>query len=252
MHLNILYEDPDIIVVWKPVGTDAQSARGLGADMVSLIRNHLMLSKLSTRPVDKSVQKPAAPYVGVVHRLDRPVSGIMVFAKNKNAAAALSLQVSGDHGMEKKYLAVLCGNVDNFVDNPVDNLVDYLLKDQKENISRIVDKGIKDARRAELSCRILETIPDETFGNLALAEITLKTGRHHQIRVQMSGHGMPLWGDRKYNQAFRPGGPQANVRGDVALAAYELTFIHPATHKKMTFRQMPESQIFKHFSFLSQ
>ena len=103
--------------------------------------------------------------------------------------------------MHKKYLAVLCGK-------PVDNVekyVDYLLKDEKENTSRIVDMGIKGGKRAELICRVLESKTVEPYGELTLAEIELLTGRHHQIRVQMSGHGLPLWGDNRYNPAFCQG-----------------------------------------------
>lgn len=145
--LQILYEDEDLIVVWKPVGLESQTSRGFGADMVSEIRRHI--HKIST--------KQGIPYVGVIHRLDRPVSGVMVYAKNKRAAAALSKQVS-DGAMDKRYLAVLCGKP---VDK-VDNLVDYMLKDEKENRSQIVDKGITGARRAELSYRVLDSVVDET------------------------------------------------------------------------------------------
>ena len=196
--LNILYEDEAVLVVWKPVGMESQSGRGFDADMVSEIKRYLSTKRavdnhnLSTKPVE--------PYVGVIHRLDKPVSGVMVYAKTKSAAAALSKQVS-EGKMHKKYLAVLCGK-------PVDNVekhVDYLLKDERENTSRIVDMGIKGGKRAELICRPLETKPVEPYGELTLAEIELLTGRHHQIRVQMSGHGLPLWGDNRYNPAFRKG-----------------------------------------------
>ncbi len=221
---DILYEDEQVIVVWKPVGVESQESRGFGADMVSEIRKHIHSSS-TKRPGGMGI-----PYVGVIHRLDKPVSGILVYAKTKNAAAALSRQVA-DGKMEKKYLAVLCGkpaqNVDNFVD--------YLLKDGKENRSAIVDKGITGAKRAELRCRVLGSTGTEDYGELTLAEISLKTGRHHQIRVQMAGHGTPLWGDGKYNRLF------TEVRGvNVALAAYSLSFRHPATGKKMTFRRLPE------------
>jgi len=247
--LEILYEDEQVIVVWKPVGVESQESRGFGADMVSEIRKHIHSSS-TKRPGGMGI-----PYVGVIHRLDKPVSGILVYAKTKNAAAALSRQVA-DGKMEKKYLAVLCGkpaqNVDNFVD--------YLLKDGKENRSAIVDKGITGAKRAELVCRVLGSTGTEAYGELTLAEISLKTGRHHQIRVQMAGHGTPLWGDGKYNPRFAAAGrepafdsapasgsapavgagPRAARRVDVALAAYSLSFRHPATGKKMTFRRLPE------------
>jgi 23S rRNA pseudouridine1911/1915/1917 synthase len=262
MKLTVLYEDDDLIVVWKPAGVESQSSRGLGADMVSMIRNHLARAarsktdvrtqnpRLSTRLSTSAVNKPVEPYVGVIHRLDKPVSGILVFAKTKKAAASLSAKVSSDE-MHKKYLAVVCGNVDSFVDKPVENLVDYLKKNEDKNISEIVDKGINGAKRAELSYRIVENLVTEDYGPLALAQITLKTGRHHQIRVQMSGHGLPLWGDQKYNPDFQPDGIHGRQRVNVALASYELTFPHPSTGKKMTFRHMPESPIFQKFSTIA-
>jgi 23S rRNA pseudouridine1911/1915/1917 synthase len=262
MRLTVLYEDNDLIVVWKPTGVESQSSRGFGADMVSMIRNHLARSaqrnasdsaentKLSTRLSTRAVNNFVEPYVGVIHRLDKPVSGILVFAKTKKAAASLSAKVSSDD-MHKKYLAVVCGNVDKSVDKPVENLVDYLLKDEDKNFSRIVDKGISGAKRAELSYRIVETIMAEEYGPLSLAEITLKSGRHHQIRVQMSGHGMPLWGDQKYNPNFQPDGIYGKEHVNVALASCELTFSHPSTGKKMTFRHMPESPIFQKFSTIA-
>ena len=268
--LNILYEDEAVLVVWKPVGMESQSGRGFDADMVSEIKRYLSTKKtvdnhnLSTKPVE--------PYVGVIHRLDKPVSGVMVYAKTKNAAAALSKQVA-EGKMHKKYLAVLCGK-------PVDNVekyVDYLLKDEKENTSRIVDMGIKGGKRAELICRALETKTVDPYGELTLAEIELLTGRHHQIRVQMSGHGLPLWGDNRYNPAFQQGDQAASAaksagtvdrpaggfgrrkaarqmgksRVDVALAAFELTFTHPVTGESMTFRQNPSGGIFRQFALPS-
>lgn len=253
--LHIFYEDESVIVVWKPVGMESQSSRGFGADMVSEIRRHI--HNLSP----KQSTKTGEPYVGVIHRLDKPVSGVMVYAKDKKSAAALSRQVA-DGKMKKCYLAVLCGKP---VDN-VENHVDYLLKDDKQNVSRIVDKGITGAKRAELICRALETRQVEPYGLLTLAEIELLTGRHHQIRVQMAGHGLPIWGDNRYNPQFggtfgtdgkRPEAEQTGTgdvkrsgqaRVDVALAAYQLTFFHPVSGKAMTFRQFPEGKIFQNFN----
>lgn len=235
--LQILYEDSALLVVWKPVGAESQASRGFGVDMVSEIRKHI--HKLSPGPGE--------PYVGVIHRLDKPVSGVMVYAKEKKAAAALSKQVA-QRQMNKTYLAVLCGKP---VDD-VENFVEYLLKDGENKGSRIVEKGTTGAKRAELICRSLETRQVEPFGELTLAEIELLTGRYHQIRAQMSGHGLPLWGDNRYNPAFnRKLRPDA-WRGDVALAACELTFVHPVSGKEMTFRQLPDSMMFRCFSLMEQ
>lgn len=230
--LDILYEDQDIIVVKKPVGIESQSSRGFGADMVSEIKRH----------IHNSSPKAGEPYVGVIHRLDKPVSGIMVYAKTKHAAAALSKQVT-DGNMGKKYLAVACGKP---VDK-VDNFVDYLLKDGKTNTSRIVDKWINGGKLAKLQFRELESRFVEPYGELSLLEVELLTGRHHQIRVQMAGHGLPLWGDNKYNPAFA--GQTGRAAVHVALSAWELSFVHPVTGKRMTFSRKPEGKIFQNFQY---
>lgn len=224
--LEILYEDTKVLVVWKPPGLEAQSSRGIGADMVSEIRRHIH----NLSPGEK------IPYVGVIHRLDKPVSGIMVYAKDKRSAASLSRQVS-QGSMDKRYLAVLCGQVDK----NVDKYVDYLLKDEKNNQSRVVDMGITGAKRAELEYRVLKRRKSELYGELTLAEISLITGRHHQIRVQMAAHGFPLWGDRKYNPAFSEAKKGTE---NIALSAYRLAFFHPATGKAMDFCRRPDEGIF--------
>lgn len=222
MKLNILFEDEDILVVEKPAGIESQSGKTFEPDMVSEIKKHINM---------KSTMQ-GEPYVGVIHRLDKPVGGVMVYAKSQIAAEALSRQVSG-HQMEKIYYAVVCGK-------PVDNFgtyVDYLWKDGKNNCSKIVDKGIKDGKIAELSFRVLGTV-QKGGEEYSLLEIRLKTGRHHQIRVQMAGHGTPLWGDRKYNPHFQKG----TQEGNVALFACRLSFFHPVTKKKMTFEAEPKGQ----------
>ena len=226
--LKLLYEDHSIIVVEKPVGMESQSSRGFDPDMVSEIKKHIR--SLSTDQRE--------PYVGVIHRLDKPVSGVMVYAKTQKAAAALSRQVL-DGTMKKIYRAVLCGKP---VDN-VGNYVDYLRKDGKTNCSVIVDKGISDAKRAELNYRTVKTI--EAEGQvLTLVEIELLTGRHHQIRVQFAGHGTPLWGDQKYNPQFNQGG---RCGASVALSACRLAFCHPVTQKRMEFTMEPQGEIFGRF-----
>ena len=183
MNLEILYEDKDILVVVKPVGMESQSAKSFEPDMVSEIKKH----------INTISPKSEEPYVGVIHRLDKPVGGVMVYAKNKKAAESLSKQVS-EHKMEKIYLAVVCGK-------PVENFgtyVDYLWKDGKNNCSKIVEKGIKSAKPAELDFRVVDK-KEQEGKEYSLLEIKLKTGRHHQIRVQMAGHKTPVWGDQKYN-----------------------------------------------------
>ena len=146
MNINILYEDEEILVAEKPVGMESQSAKSFEPDMVSEIKKH----------INSKSPKSGEPYVGVIHRLDKPVGGIMVYAKTKNSAESLSKQVSG-HQMNKIYYAVVCGK-------PVENsgtYVDYLWKDSKNNYSKIVEKGIKGAKPAELDFRIVDKVQQD-------------------------------------------------------------------------------------------
>lgn len=221
---EIFYEDRDVIVVKKPVGMESQSTHSFAPDLVSEIQKHI--SRLSTMKGE--------PYVGVIHRLDKPVGGIMVYAKTKKAAAALSRQVQ-EGKMQKMYMAVVCGRP---VDN-VDNFVDYLLKDKGSNVSKIVEKGINGAKRAELKYEVVGTVEEERV--LSLVKVWLITGRHHQIRVQFAGHGMPLWGDSRYNPEF------AGMREHIGLSACELIFAHPVTGEEMRFWMEPEGEIFGRF-----
>lgn len=251
--IKILYEDSSIIVVDKPAGMESQSSRGFAADVVSELKKHRaaeLSTDLSTKRTGvrgKNSRDLGENYIGVIHRLDKPVSGVMVYAKTREAANILSEQVK-QHQMEKIYCAVVCGS---FVDN-VGNYVDNLLKDEKNNCSMIVDKGIKGGKTAQLSYRVV----DETVVNgeeWSLVEIHLQTGRHHQIRVQFSGHGHPLWGDNRYNPLW--GGtassacflPAEKRRGSLALCAVSLSFFHPDTGKRVTFEREPCGQGFSLF-----
>ena len=228
--LEILYEDKEIIVVKKPVGMESQASSSFAPDMVSEIKKYIY--NLST--------KSGEPYVGVIHRLDKPVGGVMVYAKTPKAAAALSTQIQA-HQMRKLYKAVACGRI---VDN-VDNFVDYMLKDRKSNLSKIVEKGIIGAKRAELRYRVVDKV--EKPEPLVLVEVELFTGRHHQIRVQFAAHGLPLWGDTRYNPAFaqKERGSQRGVQESVALWAWKLVFFHPITGEAMSFTTEPEGPTFE-------
>ena len=219
MEIDILYEDGQLLVCRKPAGVPVQSGKVGQKDMVSILRNYRN-------------GKEGDTYIGLVHRLDQPVLGVMVFAKTKMAAAGLSRQIT-DGRMKKQYLAVTCGK-------PMKKqgaLVDYLLKDGRTNTSSIVPEGTKGAKRAELRYRIIAETP-----GYALAEIDLLTGRHHQIRVQMTGAGMPLAGDRKYNLS-----DAGQTEKYVALAAHRLSFEHPVLKKEICFEGKPEGAIFKKF-----
>lgn len=229
---RILYEDRDIIVCHKAAGIATQTARVGQADMVSEVRNYL----------SRSVG--GVPYVGVVHRLDQPVEGILVFAKNKKAAAGLSGQIAGEQ-TEKYYYAVVCGR--NF--DRQGDLEDYLLKDGRTNLSSVVPPGTKDAKRAFLHYEIVasKALPaaEPDAYEIALARIRLYTGRHHQIRVQMSHAGMSLLGDHKYADAETIRISAQRQVKEVALCAYRISFFHPVTEKRMEFQIRPEGKSFQ-------
>ncbi|MCI7182389.1 MAG: RluA family pseudouridine synthase [Schaedlerella sp.] len=216
MKLNILYEDPQLLVCIKPAGTPTQSSRIRIPDMVSILKNHLY----------KSSPQKKYPYLAVIHRLDQPVEGLLVFAKTPDAAKNLSSQLQAS-GFHKQYIAILS----SIPDKMEDNLVHYMIKDGRTNTSRICTQDTPDAKEARLHYRILTA-----YGHLAAAEITLDTGRHHQIRVQMAAIGCPIEGDQKYgisDAACRPG-------AQLKLSARKLSFFHPTSGKRMEFSYTPE------------
>lgn len=237
MRTSIQYEDKDILVVYKPAGLATQTARVGQADVVSELKNYVK-----------------GGYVGVVHRLDQPVEGLLVFGKSKEAAAALTAQLSKGT-LNKRYYAVICGQPDT----PKGELVDYLIKTPDNRA--VVTKPGQDAKRAVLNYEILDGVPMEPKLNpennsssrdviISLADIHIETGRFHQIRAQMSHAGLPLLGDQKYGtEASIQVSRILNVR-NVALCACELTLEHPKTHKKLNFQVKPQGIIFTKFSIL--
>lgn len=250
---RILYEDDHILVCHKPAGIATQTARIGQADMVSEMENYLAQSLSHGRVYEKPQSsrqnetegKPPRrhggishqPRIYVVHRLDQPVEGILVFAKQKTAAAALSAQAASDE-MEKEYLALVC-DLREGRQMRSGILTDYLLKDAKTNVSRVVPSEVKGAKEARLSYEILrEELP-------AIVKIRLYTGRHHQIRVQMANAGLPLLGDHKYApQEAIALSERLGIR-DVALCAYRLSFFHPQTKVRMQFERKPEGAAFQ-------
>lgn len=248
MNLDIIFEDAHLLVLYKPAGVPVQSARIGVKDCESLLKNYLY---------GKAPEK-GEPYLGLIHRLDQPVEGLLIFAKTPHAAAELSRQTA-DGRMKKSYLAIrnsvdksvdnvdkwakLCGkpgdNVENSVDKWID-IVDYMRKKGRENHSEIVTAQTPGAKKAALRFQVLKSQE-----GLQLVEIQLLTGRHHQIRVQMAGQGTPLLGDRKYGQTKES---VDNVDNSFpALCAYHLEFIHPKTRKKMEFEHLPKNPAFAKF-----
>ena len=217
---RILYEDGEILVCHKSAGMAVQSARMGAMDLESALKNYL------------AAKEPGkVPYLAVIHRLDQPVEGVLVFAKTPSAAAALNRQLTAGK-MEKLYLAV----TDGAPAKEEDTLEDYLKKDARTNTSFVTTAGTPNAKKARLSYKVIGRNENkETHTDSVLLEIRLYTGRHHQIRVQLSHAGMPLLGDQKYHSGYA---------GALALCAYRLAFVHPKTGKSMHFRVIPEGEAF--------
>ena len=199
---KIIYDDQDLLVVCKFGGLAVQSARVSTPDLMSLLRNEML---------ERGEKKP---YLGLVNRLDQPVEGIVLIGKNEKAAANLSRQVTDHIHMKKWYQTVVCGKPEK----SSDTLVDYLLKDGKTNTSKVVKEGTPGSKRSELRYEVIQSDGEKT-----LLKIRLLTGRHHQIRVQLSHAGLPICGDAKYGKAG----------GQLCLCAYKVIFSHPRTGERM-------------------
>ena len=215
MKINVLFEDNHVLVVEKPVNIPVQEDDSKDEDLLTILKQYLK---------DK-YQKPGNVYLGLVHRLDRPVGGVMVFAKTSKAASRLSKQVQ-ERTLHKIYHAVTCNG-------PMERkqtFQDYLWKNKKTNRVQVVPKSHPEGKHAVLHYELLAS-----KNNLSLVEIELETGRSHQIRVQFSSRKYPLWGDQRYN-------PTAKVGQQIALWAYKLSFEHPTTKEMMTFTCNPPSQ----------
>lgn len=252
MKLDILYEDNDIIVCHKAPGVASQQERSYDPDMVSILMNHFHKNKVPS------------PYVGVVHRLDKPVAGVIVYGKNEKATKLLSEQITS-HKFTKRYSAIVCGDAGKIFsatsatvnDDGSCTLNDYLLRDAKTNTSHVVDisdkkyASHKEVKKCTLSFSVEKVVTlspesplykaDSPYDNvLSLVDIQLLTGRHHQIRVQFAHAGCPLWGDLKYS----PYSKELGQRKGVSLCARSLTIAHPVSGKEMTFQVTPKNSIF--------
>ena len=217
MQLEILFEDKDIIVCYKPSSVATQTKKFGEQDMESALKNYLK-----------------GGYVAVIHRLDQPVEGILVFAKTPFAAKELNKGLQGA-GFGKHYQAVLCGKPQQ----EKGTLEDYLIKDGRTNTSKVSNAKDKDAKKAVLHYEVLK-YEEINHQNLALVKVQLETGRHHQIRVQMANMGCPIWGDGKYNTKSMPEGRSFQI----ALCAYRLEFTHPRSKERLTFEIEPRGQGF--------
>lgn len=209
--LNVLYEDNHIIVVEKKPNILSQSDITGDVDLLTMVKEY----------VKEKYNKPGNAYIGLVHRLDRPVGGIMVFARTSKAAKRLNEQIK-NHEFNKTYVAVLEGNLDK----KKDVLIDYLYKDDKTGISKVVNKDYPKAKRCELYYEVLGY-----YENKTIVKINLVTGRHHQIRLQFKNLGYPLYGDQRY-------GSKNNEQ--IRLCSYKLEFNHPVKNEKLSFKLLPK------------
>jgi len=214
--LKILHEDNHIIVVVKPRNIPSQADNTGDLDLLSLIKNYLKLK----------YDKKGNVYTGLVHRLDRPTGGVMVFAKTDKAASRLSEQLR-EHEMQKRYLAVVAGTPKI----RVGKLIHYLIKDERQNIVKCHSANIANSKKAELEYKVL----DNTDDGLSLVDINLITGRSHQARVQMAAIGHQLYGDHKYN----PTGKTVGYGKQLALWSYSLSFTHPTKGNTHVFKVFP-------------
>ena len=213
--IKVLYEDNHLLVVIKPINILSQSDKTKDIDMLTLVKLY----------IKEKYQKPGNVYAGLVHRLDRPTGGIMVFAKTSKCASRLSEQIKNNE-MNKRYYAVVNG----ILKNKKDKLENYIKKE--DSFSKIVSK--EEGKYAALEYKVIKE-----QDNMSLLDINLLTGRHHQIRVQFAHINHPLYGDQRYGK---------EDKNQLALYAYHLEFNHPITKERMIFEDKPKYGIFKKFN----
>ena len=209
--LNILYEDNHLIVVEKKENILSQSDITRDKDLLTMVKEY----------IKEKYKKPGNVYVGLVHRLDRPVGGIMVFAKTSKSAKRLNEEIK-NHSFNKIYVAVL----DGILKEKNGKLINYLYKDPNTHKSMIVDSDFKGGKYSELEYEVIGYSKDKT-----IVKINLITGRHHQIRLQFSNLGYPLYADQLYGK---------NNKEQIRLFAYKLEFNHPTTKEKLSFKLLPK------------
>ena len=238
MQLNVIYEDSDILVCFKPAGVATQTAKLSGQDMVSLIKNYLAKK-----------ENIKNPYVGVIHRLDQPVSGLLVFAKNQKAAGSLSKQIQ-DGNANKDYIAYCTG----ILENKSDELVHYIMKDPVTKLAKVTgleeylkinenermsvdqrNKGVIDVAETSYKKAVLTYEVEKEFEDSSVVRVHLQTGRFHQIRAQFSYIGHALLGDAKYGVVVSRELSMKKRINKIALCAYRLTLKHPTNGNEMEF-----------------
>ena len=236
--IDIVYEDNYIIACVKPYGVPSQADKTYGVDMITMVKEYLY---------EKS-ESDEEPYVAVINRLDRPVAGIILFAKDETTASKLSDMVQ-DREIQKFYQVVVQG----YMEDAEGDLSDYLLHDKKKNITQVVQKGTKGAKYAELHYEVLDEL-DTDEGPISYLLVELKTGRHHQIRCQMAANDTPIWGDNKYNASSKgakggpspaKGGKKIKEQKEIGLYSTKMIFNHPVTGEEVFLHREPEGKAFE-------
>lgn len=222
--MKILYEDNHVIVAYKEAGILAQEDITKSKDILNSLKAY----------IKERYNKSGEVYLGLVHRLDRNTSGLMVFARTSKAAARLSEQIRNHSNFNKKYLAIVEGKMEI---NEEKTLINNLVKNESQNKS-YVSKG-KDAKEAKLIYKVLDSKNIDGI-YYSLLDITLLTGRHHQIRCQLSHINHPIAGDVKY-------GAKKLKMNEYDLSSYSLSFLHPTLKKEMNFKYMESYSLFKYF-----
>lgn len=218
LPIAILYEDNHLLVIEKPCNLPTQADDSKDPDLLSILKADLK----------QRFAKPGEAYLGLVHRLDRPAGGVMVFAKTSKAASRLSAAIR-EHQWEKRYVAVVHGRP-----RARSGMLHHWLSKQTIDFKiTVVPKGTPDAHEATLEYEVLDTSASE---NLSLVKITLQTGRKHQIRVQFAAQGHPLWGDQRYGKSLNRVGQQ------LALWSSQITCQHPTRNETLVFRSSPPAQ----------
>lgn len=212
-NIKILYEDNHLLVVEKPANIASQQDETNDPDMLTLLKED----------IKRRYNKPGEVFLGLVHRLDRPVGGAMVFARTSKAASRLSEQIRSRQ-FRKTYLAVVHG----IPEKKSDTLRHYLLKNERTNTVKIVEKSVEGGKEAILDYTVLESVD-----GYSLLRVNLHTGRPHQIRVQLSAIGHPLYGDQKYGESVNKHGQQ------IALWSVEIGLMHPTLKEEMVFKSQP-------------
>lgn len=253
MRLDIVYEDEYLIACVKPYGVPSQSDKTFGVDMITQVKEYLYdkAEKETSGNPSTDDELIEEPYVAIINRLDRPVSGIILFAKDESTAAKLSDMVH-DRKIKKFYQVVVKG----FMKEAEGTLSDYLLHDKKSNITKVVPEGTKGAKYAELEYEVLDEL-DTDEGPITYLLVELITGRHHQIRCQMAANGTPIWGDAKYGAAGSKKNTKSNTKNnknrgrgkpgektEIGLYSTKMIFTHPVTGEEVFLHREPEGKAF--------